>query len=157
MAGLREFPVELAQAPPGQPPSAIVTASYGVGIRAIDAQSVEGTTDLALALGMVSGKLVVASGIDAQGDDTVPATFSIDGQTLSGFTVPLAELPEAIESAGGDLHPALESLAELPGSITTRFSEVGASVNVQAPAVEERLTFKNADDLESAMTSCGGG
>lgn len=157
IAGLREFPVELAQGPNGQPPSAIVAASYGVGKRAIDAQSIEGTTDLALALGLVSGKLVGASGIDAQGDDTVPATFSLDRQTLSGFTVPLADLPDAIESAGGDLPPELESLAALPGGITTRFSDFGASVNVHAPPADERLRFRNADDFESAMRSCGGG
>jgi hypothetical protein len=157
IADMPEFPIELASGPNGQPPSAIVAASYGVGQRVVDAHSIEGTMDLALALGLVSGKLLVASGIDAQGDDTAPATFSLDGQTLSGFTVPLADLPDAIEGAGGDLPPELESLAALPGGITTRFSDFGVPVNVQAPPAAERLTFMNADDIESAMRSCGGG
>lgn len=149
------LPPELAQAPRGQPPSAVVAASYGIGQRAIAENAIEGTTDLALALGLVSGKILVAAGIDAQADDTVPATFSLDGGTLSGFSVALADLPDAIEAAGGDLPAELSGLASIPGAIETRFSRFGEPVDVDAPPLNERLALTNPDNFEAAMNSCG--
>lgn len=131
MTELREFPVELAQVPRGRPPAAIVAASYGVGKRVLAAESVSGTTDLALAVGLVSNKLLSVSGIDAQGDITVPATFSLGDGTLAGFEVPLAARPDAISVAGGDPPPELAGLSTLPGAITTRFSDLGAPVDVE--------------------------
>jgi hypothetical protein len=145
IAGQQGFPVELAPAPTGQPPAAVVAASYGVGKRTIDAQSIAGTMDLALVLSLVSNKLLVASGVDARGDATVPATFRLDGTSLSGFSVPLAELSSAIETADGDVPPELGGLAASPDRLTTRFSDLGAPV-----------TFTGREDFESAMRSCGG-
>ena len=152
---LQEFPAELAQAPTGQPPAAVVSASWGTGRQRTGAASMEGTTDLATALGLVSSKLLVAAGVDPQGDAVVPATFALDGKVLTGVSVPLAELPAAIETAGGSLPPELGDLATLPGSIATRFADIGAAVDVAAPPVGERLAFTGAEDYEAAMRSCG--
>lgn len=149
------LPPDLAQAPRGQPPGAVVAASYGIGQRKVTGESIEGTTDLALALGLIGGKFAVATGIDTQADDTVPATFSFDGGTLSGFSVALADLPDAIEAAGGDLPPGLDGLASMPGAIETRFFRIGQPVDVEAPLESEQLTAADPENFETAMNSCG--
>jgi len=154
---LGELPGELAQTSTGQPPPAVIAASYGIGRRFLTDGSVEGTTDLALALGLVSGKFLAATGVEAQGDAIVPATFFLDGGDFTGFSVPLAELPAAIASAGGDLPTGLEALDELPGAIVTRFSDYRTPVTIQAPAADEQLTFKSPEDFAAAMKSCGAG
>ena len=157
IAAMPEFPVELAQAPTGQPPAAVVSASWGMGERRMGATSIEGTTDLATALGLVNSKLLVAAGVDPQGDAVTPATFTLSGKMLAGIAVPLAELPTAIEAAGGILPAELGDLSTLPGSITTRFADLGASVSVKAPPIGKRLAITDAEDYETAMESCGQG
>lgn len=149
------FPPELVGGPTGQPPSAVVAASYGIGQRTISTSIIEGTIDLALTLGLMGGKVVMAAGIDVQADDTVPATFLLDADTLTGFSVALADLPEAVEAAGGDLPPELDGLSAMPGSIEARFYDIGESVDIAPPPPDEQLEFTDADDFEASMNSCG--
>lgn len=150
-----DFPIDLDAYPDGQPPSAVVAASWGIGTEIITPESIGGTTDLTLALGLLGGRAVAAAGIDTQADSTVPASFSLDQQVLSGFTVRLADLPDAIEAAGGEMDPALEGLSQAPGAIEAHFSAIGAPVHVQAPPAEERVEFRDAVDFEAAMKACG--
>lgn len=152
---LGDLPLDLTAGPNGQPPSAITAASWGIGEEVVSRESIEGTTDLALTLGLLGGKFVAAAGIDPQAEDTVPATFTIDERVLSGFTVRLADLPDAIEAAGGDWESELGFLPEAPGDLTVRFSDVGVPVTVQAPPADERLEFSDAGDFEPAMRACG--
>ena len=150
-----DFPIDLDAGPDGQPPSAVVAASWGVGTEIITPESIGGTTDLTLALGLLGGRAVAAAGIDTQADSTVPASFSLDQRVLSGFTVRLADLPDAIAAAGGEMDPALGGLSQAPGVIETHFSATGDPVHVQAPPAEERLEFMSAADFEADMKACG--
>lgn len=141
--------------PDGQPPAAVVAASYGIGRERLGPGSVAGTTDLALALGLMGAKALMASGIDPQGDATVPAAFTLAGGALAEVAVRLDEIPGAVDVAGGALPPELSELGEAEGVMRTRFTEVGAPVDLAPPADEEQLVLADPDDFEAAMASCG--
>jgi hypothetical protein len=150
-----DFPIDLAAGPSGQPPLAMVAASWGTGLQLGSSDSIRGTTDLTLALSMLGAKVVAAAGIDTQAETTVPASFFLHGGTLSGFAVRLDALPTAVEAAGGANHPAIQAMAGMQGSIDVRFSKVGAPVQVQAPPEDERVKLAGTVDFETAMRSCG--
>jgi hypothetical protein len=141
--------------PDGQPPAAVVAASYGIGRERRGPGAVAGTTDLALALSLLGAKALLASGVDPQGDATVPAAFTLVGGKLAEVAVRLDELPDAVEAAGGTLPPELDELAEAPGVMRTRFTEVGKAVDLAAPAPGEQLVLADPDKFEAAMASCG--
>jgi hypothetical protein len=157
IAAFPDFPVALSQGPGGQPPAAVVSATYGIGRQQLGVDSLAGTTDLALALGLVSSKFLLSTGIDPQGDATAPATFSLDDRTLAEVAVPLADIPTAVEAAGGSLPPELDALSQAPGAIVTRFTDVGSSVAISRPNREVTLELSEGDDYETAMRSCGDG
>jgi hypothetical protein len=150
-----DFPIDLDAGPDGQAPSAVVAASWGIGTEIITPESIGGTIDLTLTLGLLGARAIAAAGIDTQADSTVPASFSLDQRVLSGFTVRLADLPEAIEAAGGEMDPGLSGLSQAPGAIEAHFSAIGAPIDVQAPPAEERVKFRNDLDFEPAMRACG--
>lgn len=141
--------------PDGQPPAAVVAASYGIGREWRGPGAVTGTTDLALALSLLGAKALLASGVDPQGDATVPAAFTLVGGKLAEVAVRLDELPDAVEAAGGTLPPELDELAAAPGVMRTRFTEVGKAVDLAPPAAGEQLVLADPDDFETAMASCG--
>lgn len=156
IAALPDFPVELAQGQDGQPPAAVVSATYGIGRQEVGPGSLTGTTDLALAMSLVSSKFLLSTGIDPQGDAKVPATFSLVDRRLAEVSVPLADIPAAVEAAGGSFPRELDALAQAPGSIVTRFTDVGSPVTVGRPDPAVTLEIGDGEDYESAMRSCGG-
>jgi len=147
--------VDLSGGLDGQPPAAVVAASYGVGTSFVTPTSIDGTADLALTLGLLGSKTLAAFGVDPHGDATVPATFTTSGGTLAEIAVPFAELPSAIDDAGGELPAGLDALAQAPGAITIRFRDSGISVDVHAPPAEQIVTFEDADDFGAALQACG--
>lgn len=141
--------------PDGQPPAAVVAASYGIGRERLGPGSVAGTTDLALALSLMGSRALLASGVDPQGDATVPATFTLARGTLAEAAVRLDEIPGAVDAAGGALPPELAELGDAEGVMTTRFTDVGARVDIAAPAAAQQLVLADPGDFEAAMVSCG--
>lgn len=148
-------PLAQLAGPDGQPPAAVVAASYGIGRERLGPGSVTGTTDLALALGLMGSRALLASGVDPQGNATVPATFTLARGTLAEVAVRLDGIPGAVDAAGGKLPPELAELSAAEGVMTTRFTEVGSAVDLAAPAAAERLVLADPDDFEAAMASCG--
>jgi hypothetical protein len=71
-------------------------------------------------------------------------------------SVPLADIPAAVEAAGGSFPRELDALAQAPGSIVTRFSDVGSPVTIGRPDPAVTLEIGDGEDYESAMRSCGG-
>lgn len=151
------FPSDLAATPGngGQPPNAVITASYGLGAQIVDDNHIAGTTDLATALSLLGGKALSALGIDPLGDATVPAKFLINGSNaLAGFTVDFADLSDAVEAAGGNSSP-LETLGDSDGSIVVSFTALGEPVDVRPPPKGQLLSLQKGDDLSTAMAGCG--
>ena len=149
--------IDLGQAAAGQPPAAVIAASWGTGLSSDGDGRIDGTTDLATTLGLVSSKFLVAAGVDPQADDVVPASFTVRDGVLRGYEVSLADVPEAIEAGGSELPEELHDLDTLPGAIASRFLDTGAPVEVEAPPMGQRLRFRSAADFETAMRSCGDG
>ncbi len=148
-------PLAQLPGPDGQPPAAVVAASYAIGRQRLGPGSVTGTTDLALVLSLMGAKALLASGVDPQGDATVPATFTLARGALAEVAVRLDEIPGAVDAAGGTLPPELAELSDAEGVMRTRFTEVGETVDLAPPAADEQLVLADPDDFESAMASCG--
>lgn len=146
---------DLPTGPPGQPPTAVVAASYGTGRQVVDAATVEGTIDLSLVLSLVSGKLLAVSGVDPQGDATVASTFRLDGPVLAGFDVELSELPAAITAAGGEVGPEIEGLGAVDGAISVRFTPAPGPLDVPPPAASDVLRVTSTASFAADMAACG--
>ena len=155
VARLPGSPLAELSGPDGQLPAAVVAASYGMGRERLGPGTVTGTTDLALALSLMGSKALLASGVDPQGDATVPATFTLVRGRLAEVAVRLGEIPGAVDAAGGALPPELAELGDAEGVMRTRFTEVGAPVDLAPPAAEEQLVLADPDDFDAAMASCG--
>lgn len=153
--------VEGLGTPAAGPPAAIGAATFGVGRRFVygPVGDIAGTTDLALALGLVGGtKLLALFGIDPNGTATIPATFQRNGDILTGFEVDLGRIPAALTAAGldgGSLEASGLSKAAAP--LVAFFGNVGRPVEISAPKADEIVAFDRPDDFEPAMRSCGKG
>jgi hypothetical protein len=148
----------------GQPPSALVAASYAVGLGFVDEEpgkelgNVLGTTDLVLSLALLNAKVVASSGLDPSSDATTLAYFTVRKGVLLGYTIGLRGLFSALEAAGGTLPDGIDPDGAVPGSIEVAFSDLGKPVTVQPPAADEVVELTaDHDAFEDDLRSCGGG
>jgi hypothetical protein len=136
----------------GQPPYALTVASYAVGLGFVDVDQatglggVLGTTDLALALALLSNQAVAGSGLDPMSKATTLASFTVRKGALIGYSLGFRSMFQAVEAATA------------AGSIKVGFTDLGKPVQVQAPADNEVVEL-TADQgaFEDDLRSCGGG
>lgn len=156
MSEIRELAGLPAMAPalPGQPPNALIAASYGIGreySEAEDLGTILGTTDLVLALSVLNSGRVDELGLDPSSTATVPTYFDVRDGTFHGYTIGLRGLFLAIEAAGGDA--PMDTSEPILGDITVRFEDQGTKVEVTPPRADKVIAFTDA--FKADMAACG--
>ncbi|MBS45703.1 MAG: hypothetical protein CMH83_21520 [Nocardioides sp.] len=143
-------------APPVGVPPALVALLSATGERSLTARRVAGTVDLVPVLQALNSSLVGLFGLDRTAAGRVPASFlfATDG-ALTGYTVQLARVPDAVRDAGGDGDAAERLMAAVIGQLTVLVDELGSVVAVDPPPADEVVVLSDLADLPTVMDACG--